>query len=176
MSGLDVGFVLLALLGAFLGTKIGVVSAGFNILGGFLGSWAAARFHIALARFMPENPSAAYLLVFAAVAGACVAAGILLSHLLEDRFLGLADRFFGALLGMALSLMLAAVSLLPALVSSTPSPSMRDMLRRSAFAPYLVRLLQRRLHVVPAAVWQEIEPRLESDDLRRVRRLLEARR
>ncbi len=174
MSGLDIGLLILALAGAFLGMRIGAVSAFFNILAGFAGSWAASRFHLAVLSAIEMSPSSAYLLVFCATAAALVAAGIVLSHLLQAFFLGLIDKFLGALLGMGLCLALATVALVPLLMEERPA--LRDLVRRSAFAPYLLRVTQKRLGLNPPDLWGRLDPLLESEQVRRVRRLLEGSR
>jgi uncharacterized membrane protein required for colicin V production len=174
MSGLDVGLILLAAVGAVAGMKIGAVSALFNVLAGLVGSGVAARLHLTAAVSLGLSASAAYLTLFLFSAGVLVAAGILLSRALEAHFLGLADKFVGALLGVALSLVLASSALVPALLSE--SPAVQDMMRRSAFAPYLLRRAQARFRLAPDALWDRVTPVLESDRLRRVRELLERSR
>lgn len=173
MSGLDIGILLFAILGAFLGMKIGAVSAFFNIVAGFAGSWAAGRFYVALLPFVPRA-ALAYGLVFLAAAGGLVATGIILSHVLASFFLGLIDKFLGALLGIALTLVFSAAVLMPALLEERPA--MQKLMRRSAFAPYLLRTAQKYGRIATRDVWIRVIPALESDNLRRARRLLEASR
>lgn len=173
MSGLDMGILLLSLGGAFLGMKIGAVSALFNILAGVVGSWAAGRFYVVLSATLP-HPTLSYALLFLVVAGSLVAAGVLLSHLLSRFFLGLVDKFLGALLGIGLTLVFAAATLMPMLAE--PRPAVRGMMRRSAFAPYVLRTAQRYGRLATREMWDRVDPALGSENLRRVRKLLEASR
>lgn len=174
MSGLDVGILILSVFGAFLGMQLGVVAAFFDIVAGFAGSWAASRFYPPLAAAATVLPSLAYFVLFAVVAGVFVAAGIVFSHLLEKFFLGLIDKFLGALLGIALCLLFATSVLFPLMLDQ--SPAVQDMVRRSAFAPYTMRSAQRYLRLAPKALWERLEPLLESEQVRRVRKLLESSR
>ncbi|HRY28871.1 MAG TPA: CvpA family protein [Elusimicrobiota bacterium] len=170
MSGLDIGIVLLTVAGIFFGLKIGVISACFNILAGFAGTWVASRFYVVLSGYLPR-PAFSYFLLFIIVAAALVAAGILISQALESYFLGLVDKFLGALLGMVLSLLFSSVVLFPLVLEQTPA--IKNLMRRSAFAPYVIRTTQRYGRLAAQDVWARVEPLLESDDLRRVRKLLE---
>jgi uncharacterized membrane protein required for colicin V production len=173
MSGLDIGVLLLSILGAFVGLQIGAVSALFDIAAGFAGSWTAARFYPSLAHFFP-NPSLAYFAVFAVTAGAIAAGGIAASQALERFFLGLIDKFLGAVFGIGLSLVFVSIVLVPMLLGQ--SPAVTAMVRRSAFAPYLVRATQKNFRLTPQDLWERVEPMLESEQVRRVRRLLEMSR
>lgn len=154
--------------------KVGVVSAFFDILGGVLGSWAASHFYLALLRFFPDDPSRCYVLIFAGAAGTCVGTGIWLSHRLEAHFLGLTDKFFGALLGLVLSLTLATSALFPFLMGR--SPAALDMFHRAAFAPYVMRLSQKCFRVAPPELWALLDPLLEPDGVFRARLRLESSR
>ncbi len=173
LSPLDVGILLLAVLGAWVGMKVGAVSTLFNTLGGLLGSWAASRFYSsALSVF--HSAFLAYFIVFFLVAFTCVTAGVILSQLWENYFLGLSDRFLGAMLGILLSLTLVAVGLIPALMNDVPSA--RRLLRGSSFAPYLVRVTQKYFSLTSQSLWVTIDPYLESDRVRRVREILDKAR
>ena len=114
----------------------------------------------------------AYMAIFGVVAAALIALGVALSQLLERFFLGLFDRFLGALLGIALTLTLAASALFPPLLAGRPG--FVRLIRRSAFAPYVMRTSQKYLNITPAALWERLEPSLEDEEVFRVRKLLES--
>jgi uncharacterized membrane protein required for colicin V production len=171
MSALDAALILLAMAGCYVGMKIGVVSGTFDILAGWAGCAAASRFHGPVSHFLGEEPARGYVLIFLATAGALVGTGIYVSHALESFFLGLMDRFLGALLGMLLSLTLAASLLFPPLLARRPG--FMAHLQKSPFAASVMRSSQRFLRVAPAALWEKLEPTLEPSDVHRVRRLLE---
>ncbi|MBI4396998.1 MAG: CvpA family protein [Elusimicrobia bacterium] len=171
MSELDIALIGLAVLGTYLGMEIGVVSALFNILGGFVGSWAASRFYFPLLKFFPESPAKAYYLIFIVVAGGLVASGIWLSQRLERYFLGLIDKFLGALLGIVLSFAVSTALLFPLLAAQ--SPGALALFQRSAFAPFVMRTSQRLFRITPASVWNRLDPLLESEQVYRVRKLVE---
>jgi uncharacterized membrane protein required for colicin V production len=171
ISLLDFALLLLALAGVFAGMRIGAVSAFFNFLGGVLGTWAAAHSYLPLAASFSLSPSFAYSLAFMPVAGFLIAAGIYLSQAWDRFFLGISDRVLGGLMGMALSLTAATSILFPLML--TRAPSHQDLFQRSAFAPYLMRSNQKCLRLIPGPQWKKIEPLLESEQLRRVRELLE---
>jgi uncharacterized membrane protein required for colicin V production len=166
-SWLDLGLLCVALAGLFIGMKIGVVSAFFDAAGGLAGGWVASRSYAWLADSTPLPPVAAYLAVFSVVAASFVVLGIVTSQRLAPYFLGLEDKFFGAFLGMALTFVMSTALLLPFL---TARP---DMARRSAFAVYVVRTAQTYFFLVPQDQWLKIEPLLEAENVRRVRRFLE---
>jgi uncharacterized membrane protein required for colicin V production len=173
MSGLDLGLLVLAVAGAFLGMKIGAVCALFNVAAGLAGSWAAGRFHVVLAAYV-QAPALAYGLLFLAVAGVLVAAGVVVSQLLAAYFLGLIDKFLGAVLGIALTLVFSAGALMP--LAAEGRSSVQKLMRRSAFAPYLLRSAQKYGRLASRDMWTRVDALIGSDDLRRVRRLLEASR
>jgi uncharacterized membrane protein required for colicin V production len=172
MSGLDLALILLAVLGAFFGMKIGAVSAFFNVLGGFVGGWAATRFYLPVTALIQLEPTTSYLLVFLLAAGFFVLLGVIVSHALEFFFLGLVDKLFGALLGMGLSLMFVTALFLPMLLEQNSST--RQMFRRSSFAPYLVRTMQKYLDLAPPDVWDKLEPAIQSEAVLKARQALES--
>ncbi len=171
MSGLDIAIILMALFGAFVGLKIGAVSAFFCVLGGFLGGWAASRFSLFFMGFFPDAPSMAYMISFLIVAGGLMLLGIFISKILESFFLGLVDKLFGALLGMGFGLVMAAALCLP--LAMTQRPSLRDIFHRSAFTPYLMRVTQKNMRMMPKTMWHQVESFIEPEKIKRMRALLQ---
>lgn len=173
MSGLDLGILVIAVMGALLGMKIGAVSAFFNIVGGFVGSWASSRYYVSLLDIFSNSPAMAYMAVFVLAAGSFVVTGIIMSHILERFFLGLLDKFLGAVLGMGLSLVMVTVMLIPFLLNQNPAT--QDLFQRSTYAPHMVRFSQNYFQIAPKILWVKIEPLLELRKMNQVRQLLEER-
>lgn len=169
-SWLDVAALVLIYAGMFAGMKIGAVSAFFDILGGAVGGWVATRAYPWLAESLNLSAGNAYFLSFFVVGGAFLAGGIFASERLEYYFLGLADKFWGAIFGMVLSFVMTASLIMPMLMA--PGSSGQKLVERSPFAGWALRTTQKCFSVMPEALWTRFEPLLDPPHVLEVRKLL----
>jgi len=158
VSWIDLLIILFVALGAYVGSLIGTVCAIFYILGGLFGSAAAARLALPVGLMITSGPGApfiGYMIVFVLVAVLLSVFGIYLSCWLEEYFLGLYDRFIGAMLGILLSFVLAASLTLSWMIQ--PNPSFQERMSRSVLVPPLLRFVGGTLKVLPPHLMEQIQ-------------------
>jgi membrane protein required for colicin V production len=170
MNALDIGFVVLFVLGAGIGLARGFVRILIGILSLVVAFVLASRYQDQIAavlttRHVSETPAriGAYILVFLAtmIAGGLVA--WVVGKLLKLAMLSLPDRLAGGSLGIVAAL-LAAAFLVHPLAASSPEGS--RLLATSSLAPYVSVVAD----VVNAAAPDAVARRYESgrESLRRI--------
>ncbi len=104
MPALDLGILLVAALGAFLGFQIGGALIFFSLLGGLGCRWLDTWLFEFVVKFMPKFPWLAHAIFFWLVGGAFVLIGIVVSRFLEASFMSILDKVLGVVLGAVLLL------------------------------------------------------------------------
>jgi len=170
MNALDIGLIVLIVLGAGLGLARGLVRILIGILSLVVAFVLASRYQDQIAavltsRHVAEGPAriAAYVLVFMAtmIAGGLVA--WVVGKLLKLAMLSFPDRLAGGALGIVAAL-LAAAFLVHPLVASSPEGS--RLLASSKIAPYVTVVADLGNAMAPDAVAKRYDQGIES--LRRI--------
>jgi membrane protein required for colicin V production len=170
MNALDIGLLVLFVVGAGIGLARGFVRILIGILSLVVAFFLASRYQDAIAatltsRHVSETPAriGAYVLVFVAtmIAGSLVA--FVVGKILKLAMLSWADRLAGGGLGLVGAL-LAAAFLVHPLVASTRGGS--HQLETSKIAPYVSVVADLVNAVAPDSVAKRYESGIES--LRRV--------
>ena len=170
MNALDIGLIILIVLGAGIGLARGLVRILIGILSLVVAFFLASRYQDQLAavmtsRHVAEAPAriTAYVLVFVAtmIAGGLVA--WVVGKILKLAMLSFPDRLAGGALGI-LAALLAAAFLVHPLVASSPDGS--RLLATSKLAPYVSVVADLGNAMAPDAVATRYDRGIES--LRRV--------
>src|SRR5262245_22687356 len=166
MNALDVGLVVLLVLGAGIGLARGFVRILIGILSLVVAFILASRYQdqiaaVMTARHVAETPAriGAYVLVFLAtmIAGGLVA--WVVGKLLKLAMLSLPDRLAGGALGI-LAALLAAAFLVHPLAASSPGGS--RLLANSTLAPYVSVVADVVNSAAPDAVAKRYDSGMES--------------
>lgn len=172
---LDVLMVGFSALGAYVGSRIGVVCAAFYILGGIAGSAAATRLYLTLGMRIPvgsHSPFFGYMIVFLVVGGVFAALGIYLSRVLEKYFLGLHDRFVGGMLGILLSFVLSVSILVSLLIQ--PAPDFKMRASKSIIVRPLIQFSGKYLMILPHPMVNQMGESIRNLQLKRSREFLKS--
>jgi len=170
MNALDIGLIVLIVLGAGIGLARGLVRILIGILSLVVAFFLASRYQdqfaaVMTARHVSETPAriAAYVLVFMAtmIAGGLVAWAV--GKLLKLAMLSFPDRLAGGALGIVAAL-LAAAFLVHPLVASSPEGS--RLLATSKIAPYVSVVADLGNAMAPDAVAKRYDQGIDS--LRRI--------
>jgi len=170
MNALDIGLIVLIVLGAGIGLARGLVRILIGILSLVVAFFLASRYQdqfaaVLTSRHVSETPAriGAYVLVFIAtmIAGGLVA--WVVGKLLKLAMLSFPDRLAGGALGIVAAL-LAAAFLVHPLVASSPEGS--RLLANSKIAPYVTVVADLGNAMAPDAVAKRYDQGIES--LRRV--------
>jgi membrane protein required for colicin V production len=170
MNALDIGLIVLIVLGAGIGLARGLVRILIGILSLVAAFYLASHYQDQIAavltgRHVSETPAriGAYALVFVAtmIAGGLVA--WVVGKLLKLAMLSFPDRLAGGALGI-LAALLAAAFLVHPLVASSPDGS--RLLAASKLAPYVTVVADLGNAMAPDAVAQRYDKGIES--LRRI--------
>ena len=170
MNALDIGLIVLIVLGAGIGLARGLVRILIGILSLVVAFFLASRYQDQIAavltsRHVSEGPAriAAYVLVFMAtmIAGGLVA--WVVGKLLKLAMLSFPDRLAGGALGIVAAL-LAAAFLVHPLVASSPEGS--RLLASSKLAPYVTVVADLGNAMAPDAVAKRYDQGIDS--LRRI--------
>ena len=166
MNALDIGLIVLIVLGAGLGIARGLVRILIGILSLVVAFFLASRYQdqfaaVLTSRHVSETPAriGAYVLVFLAtmIAGGLVA--WVVGKLLKLAMLSFPDRLAGGALGIVASL-LAAAFLVHPLVASSPDGS--RLLATSKIAPYVTVVADLGNAMAPDAVAKRYDSGIES--------------
>ena len=166
MNALDIGLIVLIVLGAGIGLARGLVRILIGILSLVVAFFLASRYQDQIAavltsRHVSEGPAriAAYVLVFMAtmIAGGLVAWAV--GKLLKLAMLSFPDRLAGGALGIVAAL-LAAAFLVHPLVASSPDGS--RLLATSKIAPYVTVVADLGNAMAPDAVAKRYDSGIES--------------
>jgi len=160
---IDLSVVILCAVGAYVGSRLGVVCAAFYILGGLAGSAAATRFYLPFGTQLPFGPSApffAYMVIFLLVGGFFAAMGVSMSRRFDVYFLDLYDRFIGSLLGILLSFVLALSIFISLLIQ--PRPSFQERVSGSVLVRPLLLFAGSYLKVVPPPMADQIRKKIQN--------------
>ena len=166
MNALDIGLIVLIVLGAGIGLARGLVRILIGILSLVVAFFLASRYQdqfaaVLTARHVSETPAriGAYVLVFLAtmIAGGLVA--WVVGKLLKLAMLSFPDRLAGGALGIVAAL-LAAAFLVHPLVASSPDGS--RLLATSKIAPYVTVVADLGNAMAPDAVAKRYDSGIES--------------
>ena len=166
MNALDIGLIVLIVLGAGIGLARGLVRILIGILSLVVAFFLASRYQdqfaaVLTSRHVSETPAriGAYVLVFLAtmIAGGLVA--WVEGKLLKLAMLSFPDRLAGGALGIVASL-LAAAFLVHPLVASSPDGS--RLLATSKIAPYVTVVADLGNAMAPDAVAKRYDSGIES--------------
>jgi membrane protein required for colicin V production len=170
MNALDIGLLILLVLGTAMGLARGLVRIVIGLLSVVVAFFLASRYQDTIAavlieRHVSENPAriGAYVLVFIAT---MLAGGLLawvVGKILKLAMLSFPDRLAGGAVGLLAALLAAAFVVHP-IVASAPNGS--RLLATSKLAPYLSVVADLGNAAAPDAVAKRYETGIES--LRRV--------
>lgn len=139
------------------------IAAIVGVVGGFY--IAYTRYH-GLTPFLGQwisNPTYvnifSFLVMFTAIFTLVTGLGILVRTLLKAVFLGLIDRFFGAVFGIAKGVVLAAALFF--LLTTFLPPGGADMVRHSRTAPAVNQSARILVQLVPEGVRTRLENRIK---------------
>lgn len=170
MNALDIGLLVLFVIGAAMGLARGLVRIVIGLLTVIVAFFLASRYQDAIASVLTQHhvsqtPAriAAYVVVFLAtmIAGGLVA--WVVGKILKLAMLSFPDRLAGAAVGL-LAAILAAAFLVHPLVASSPDGS--HLLATSKLAPYVTVVADIGNAVAPAAVAKRYDEGI--DALRRI--------
>lgn len=139
MNLIDLIIFLAIIFFAWFGSRIGLITAVSSILSGLLGSAAANLLYVKFSVFLPPSPSGpviSYFVIFFSVSAVIFYSGHAISGLMSFVFLGLTDRFLGALSGVVLGAVICGAVLLAAV--TVPSKKVNHYVKNSAMAPYII--------------------------------------
>ncbi|MFH0948411.1 MAG: CvpA family protein [Elusimicrobiota bacterium] len=139
MNLVDLIIFLSVLFFAWVGSRIGILTAISGVLSGLFGSVAANLFCAEFAVFLPpklSNLVISYFIIFFFVSILVFYTGWTISKLMHLMFFGLIDRFLGALMGVVLGAVICGVILMIAVMS--PSVKIRYYVKNSTIASVVI--------------------------------------
>ena len=166
MNLLDV--VILVIVGFCLvrGIFRGIIQEATSIAGVFVGFYGAYTFYPLVARLMPGVFAdkaylhiVSFLIAFTVLFVAIGLIGILLKLLLKAISLGWTDRVLGAVFGLVKAVLIASVLLVPL---TTFLPKKSPLLKESVLTPYVSRISQAIVLVVPKEMKKQFGDNIEA--------------
>ncbi|MEW6556220.1 MAG: CvpA family protein [Elusimicrobiota bacterium] len=139
MNWVDIAIFLIIVVFAWIGSRIGILTAISSILSGLVGSVVANLFYIKFAVFLPPKPSSliiSYFMIFIVVSVVIFYLGHAFSKLVNILFFGLIDRLLGALLGIVLGAIICGAILVIAVL--IPRGAIKYYVKNSTLAPFVV--------------------------------------
>lgn len=150
MNGFDWIVVIICLLCAYHGWRVGGVFSIIFIFAGFIGSWVASNYYTLFSGYFAPHAQAViygYLCVFAMVLIGMLVAGYVVHKFVKLIFLGTLNRIVGMCLGIILGLILSAGIFLP--LSTLANKKTRRLIRTSVIASHITRATKKVIKVFP---------------------------
>ncbi|MDD5687444.1 MAG: CvpA family protein [Elusimicrobia bacterium] len=140
MNLVDISIFLLIIILAWFGSWIGILTTVSYVISGLIGSVLANLLYVKFAVFFSPKPSGliiSYLIIFVSVTAVAFYLCTIISKLLNILFLGLVDRFFGALLGVVLGVIFCG-AILNIMVIVPLSSNIEYYVENSTFTPLII--------------------------------------
>jgi membrane protein required for colicin V production len=164
MNLLDILLAVFVVVGMIFGYAKGFALTASFVLGSFFGCWAANNYYHAPARFVPllsEHPVFAYLLVFCAVFAAMLAAGLIINKIFKIIFLGWADKFAGAFLGIILSASIFGTLMVP--LELMKKPFINSLVKNSIISKRIAQATKKAIKIFPPKKNKLFDKDIEQD-------------
>lgn len=150
MNAFDWVVIVLCLVSAFYGWRLGAIFSVVFLAGGFMGSWFASNYYTIFAPFFDPHPQAivyGYLCVFILVLLTLIGAGFILHKFAKLIYLGLINRIIGVVIGAVLGLILCAGIFIP--LSSVNNKKIQQLLNESLVTKRISKITQKAIAVFP---------------------------
>ncbi|MBN1385131.1 MAG: CvpA family protein [Elusimicrobia bacterium] len=139
MNWIDISILILVVVFAWIGLRIGILATISGITSGFLGFITANLLYIKFAAFLPPKASSlviSYFVIFLTVSIVifCIIASV--SKLRRILLHGLIGKFLSILLGVVLGIVVCGAVLIVTVIS--PSKKVKHHMKDSAFAAFVI--------------------------------------
>lgn len=150
MNAFDWTIVVLCVMCAYYGWRVGAIFSIVFVAAGFIGSWFASNYYSIFSGFFEPHPQAVvygYLCVFIVVLCVMTAIGFIIHKFIKLLLLGIVNRIFGLIMGCLLGLILSAGIFMP--LSTIQNKKIQTMLHDSKITADVIKHTQKIITVFP---------------------------